>query len=481
MDICVIQPHVFQVARSGGHSRTGVVSGGAFFGGWWDLSREEDDLDMTQSRASSHRRSGLLTVLAVVPLILTAACAPTTAPQKSASPSTPASDLFGGDAAAEAAGEEKFSSLILTPIAAESSPVAGTDGRLHVVYELKVENASPRPASITEVTTVTPEGVVVGDLTGQAVTALSMVVGDFALPPVPADVVPAGRSVLLIMDAAFDSADEVPATLTHQVSATFGEFEPNQGDFAVNNFPDEATETGGTIRVTDAKPEVIGPPTTGGGWVAVNGCCELSPHRGAMLPVGGRINGSERYAVDWSRFDTDADPLVDLAAGTQATYSGDPSENASYYTFGQPAIAVADGEVVAVVNDLEDAPPHVFLTLPLKDLGGNRIILKIREGVYALYGHLKKGSVTVNAGDTVERGQQMAELGNSGNTSESHLHFHLMDAPLPLTASNLPWVIDSFEFEGTAQPEALDTTGAGERERELPLMYSTVRFPELRE
>lgn len=81
-------------------------------------------------------------------------------------------------------------------------------------------------------------------------------------------------------------------------------------------------------------------------------------------------------------------------------------------------------------------------------------------------------------GDRVTRGRQVAELGNSGNTSEAHLHFHLMDGPLPLAATNLPWVIDRFEYQGEAQPEGLTTAGARPRENELPAMYSTVAFPE---
>ena len=210
----------------------------------------------------------------------------------------------------------------------------------------------------------------------------------------------------------------------------------------------------------------------------MNGCCDLSPHRGAMLPVGGRINGSERYAADWTKFDLDAEPLVDFETGRQATFSGDPTDNASYFAFGQPVLAVADGTVVTAVNDLENAPPRVFLDVPLGDLGGNRVILKIRDGVYVLYAHLKQGSLTVKEGDVVKRGQTIAEVGNSGNTSEAHLHFHLMDAPLPLTATNLPWELESFDFEGDVAPEAVDATNAGERTAELPLQYSAIAFAE---
>jgi hypothetical protein len=66
-----------------------------------------------------------------------------------------------------------------------------------------------------------------------------------------------------------------------------------------------------------------------------------------MLPLDGRINGAERYAIDWSRFDLGARPIVDLSAGTQATFRGDPTRNENYFTFDQPVIAVADATVVA--------------------------------------------------------------------------------------------------------------------------------------
>ena len=120
----------------------------------------------------------------------------------------------------------------------------------------------------------------------------------------------------------------------------------------------------------------------------------------------------------------------------------------------------------------------MFLNVPLGDLGGNRVILKIRDGVYVLYAHLKQGSLTVKEGDVVKRGQTIAEVGNSGNTSEAHLHCHLMDSPLPLTATNLPWELESFDFEGDVAPEAVDATNAGERTAELPLQYSAIAFAE---
>jgi len=78
---------------------------------------------------------------------------------------------------------------------------------------------------------------------------------------------------------------------------------------------------------------------------------------------------------------------------------------------------VANGKVVDVVDKYPDLKPGVLdPDLTLKDAGGNHVIVYIRGGRYALYAHLKPGSITVEEGDHVRRGQQSTRLGNSGNT-----------------------------------------------------------------
>jgi hypothetical protein len=88
-----------------------------------------------------------------------------------------------------------------------------------------------------------------------------------------------------------------------------------------------------------------------------------------------------------------------------------------------------------------------------------------------------------DAGETTEGpadGQQLALLGNSGNTTAPHLHFHVMDAPLELGADrNLPYVFDAFDYQGfldaaDGTPSLLTTPEA--REDELPLAFSVVTF-----
>jgi murein DD-endopeptidase MepM/ murein hydrolase activator NlpD len=66
---------------------------------------------------------------------------------------------------------------------------------------------------------------------------------------------------------------------------------------------------------------------------------------------------------------------------------------------------------------------------PLMALG-NSVVIEHPGPVFSLYAHLKTGSVKVKAGAKVKKGTVVGLCGNSGNTSEPHLHFQLQDGPL---------------------------------------------------
>lgn len=70
---------------------------------------------------------------------------------------------------------------------------------------------------------------------------------------------------------------------------------------------------------------------------------------------------------------------------------------------------------------------------------GNHVVIDHGEGVFALCAHLRRGSVTVAVGDDVVAGQQLGEVGNSGYSSEPHLHFQLMDDRRPSAAAGMPF------------------------------------------
>ncbi|TCM78080.1 M23 family metallopeptidase [Rhodovulum steppense] len=114
-----------------------------------------------------------------------------------------------------------------------------------------------------------------------------------------------------------------------------------------------------------------------------------------------------------------------------------PSEPSAYAIFGTPVLAPCAGEVVMAVDDRPD------MTVPLVDDGypaGNHVLLRC-AGIDILLGHFRQGSVQVATGDIIAVGQQIGEVGNSGETGEPHLHIH---AQLPGTPER--------PFSGTPVP-----------------------------
>jgi murein DD-endopeptidase MepM/ murein hydrolase activator NlpD len=141
-----------------------------------------------------------------------------------------------------------------------------------------------------------------------------------------------------------------------------------------------------------------------------------------------------------------------------------PPEN--FPGYGQEVVAPAAGTVVRAVDDQRDHRArnsvlgmlYVFavesaareLLGPSRILG-NHVVLSLGDGVYAALAHLKRGSVRVTKGERVQAGDPIAECGNSGNSSEPHLHFQLMDSPRALFAAGLPFEFDRFEVSGRSK------------------------------
>ncbi|MCG7408742.1 peptidoglycan DD-metalloendopeptidase family protein [Paenibacillus sp. ACRRX] len=107
------------------------------------------------------------------------------------------------------------------------------------------------------------------------------------------------------------------------------------------------------------------------------------------------------------------------------SYKGDVSKNESYYAFGQPILAAAGGKVVAVVNDIADNVPVGVMNSAQP--AGNHVIIDHGNGEFSFYAHLQKGSALVQVGDVVKAGDDLGKCGNSGNSSEAHLHFQVSD------------------------------------------------------
>jgi len=106
------------------------------------------------------------------------------------------------------------------------------------------------------------------------------------------------------------------------------------------------------------------------------------------------------------------------------SYKTDGKANEDYYAFGQAVIAPCDAEVVLAVDGVKDNKPGDQNPVYLP---GNSVILKTRNNEYMLLAHFKQHSVQVKEGDKVKQGQLLGYCGNSGNSSEPHLHVHIQN------------------------------------------------------
>jgi hypothetical protein len=109
------------------------------------------------------------------------------------------------------------------------------------------------------------------------------------------------------------------------------------------------------------------------------------------------------------------------------TRKGEAQVNEDYFAFGRQVLAPADGNVTDVINGVRDNIPGSMN--PYSALG-NAVFIQHSEYEVSILAHLKLGSVKVKVGDKVERGQLIGLCGNSGNSSEPHLHYHLQNTSI---------------------------------------------------
>ena len=213
---------------------------------------------------------------------------------------------------------------------------------------------------------------------------------------------------------------------------------------------------------------VIGPPLRGGVWLAANGPADASGHRRSLIPIAGAPSIAQRFAIDWVK-----------VADDDKTFKGDQLKNESYHAEGVDALAVANGTVVAVKDSIpENVPGSRAVPITLETVGGNHVIIDIGGGNFAFYAHLRPGSIRVKKGDRVTRGQVVGLVGNSGNSTEPHLHFHISDGNSPLGSEGLPYRLD-FDVVGHCRTFNMgcERSATVTRKGEVPMANALIRFP----
>jgi murein DD-endopeptidase MepM/ murein hydrolase activator NlpD len=127
------------------------------------------------------------------------------------------------------------------------------------------------------------------------------------------------------------------------------------------------------------------------------------------------------------------------------SYKTDGKTNEDYYAFGKELIAPCDGEIVLVVDGVEDNIPGELNPIYVP---GNTVILKTANNEYLFFAHFKQNSIKVKKGQNIKQGETLGLCGNSGNSSEPHLHFHIQNVKDMNVATGVKCYFDQIMVDG---------------------------------
>lgn len=208
------------------------------------------------------------------------------------------------------------------------------------------------------------------------------------------------------------------------------------------------------------EPVILSLPFTGR-WRAINSPARRVPSHGSNL-LG------TRYAIDFVAVDERGRTAARRDLGT--FFGTEPADR--FYAFGQPILAPADGTVVAVHDgEVDHEARRSQLSLVGYMLGqagrlragvnavaGNHVVIALRDGTgFVALVHLRNGTVAVAIGDAVRMGQQLAECGNSGNSTQPHVHVQVASSPDMATAEGLPLAFRGYREWRRGTPVAYTT------------------------
>jgi murein DD-endopeptidase len=347
---------------------------------------------------------------------------------------------------------------LIAPQVAVRVPVAPTvfkaDGAWHLVYELRLANMSPADCQVSRVE-VLSDGPGARVLDAYDGARLDSAIAHPGQPKVKdkSQLAP-GTVATVYIWTTVDKLDAVPAAIRQRLVVKVGDFAPD----TILTRPTPVNR--GAVAIT--------PPLRGDHWLAGNGPSFTSGHRRALVVIDGSPAIGQRFAIDWVRLHDNG-----------KTFQGDSLDNKNYLAYGSDALAVADGIVVETKDSIpQNIPGETSRAVPitLVTVGGNHVVLDIGGGHYAFYAHLQPGSLRVKLGDHVRRGQVVGLVGNSGNSTEPHLHFHVADGISPLGSEGLPYSLPSFQVVSHGW-KALQRGVSEEHRDEIPVENEVVNFP----
>lgn len=303
------------------------------------------------------------------------------------------------------------------------------DGTARLVYEMVITNYVPFAYTL--------ESINVEYVNGRASYSSENLKHMIRFAGEPASAAPrlkidGGQTAVVFLMLQFENAAQIPRSLEHTLHFR----SPDGTDHAL------ASET---LAVEQRPPLIVEPPLRGSDWIAGDSVHNGpdAAHRRAMLFADGEAYVAQRYAIDWVRYR--------IVSGVGRTWTGPEDRNSSYFCYGAPIYSMTSGTVTDVLDGIAENVPHsgkIAIDVNFRNAGGNHVVIYAGYGLYAFYAHMRPGTIKVKPGDHVSTGELLGEVGNSGNSTEPHLHEHIVNRPSFLAGQGVPYEFAHFEASG---------------------------------
>jgi murein DD-endopeptidase MepM/ murein hydrolase activator NlpD len=191
------------------------------------------------------------------------------------------------------------------------------------------------------------------------------------------------------------------------------------------------------------------------------------------LPLDGPVTvgwGGPTFSVNYHAFMPDQRWAYDLHFANEGrAFRNDGSRLDDYYGYGQPVLAPADGLVRTVHDGDADGPIGQWSFLRA---AGNHVVLEVAPGEYLFIAHLQPGSILVVPGDRVRAGQAIGRVGNSGNSSDPHVHLHLQNSLMPYVAEGIPFYFHDYRVGSIHVERGMPYGGRQRTNRNSPASFT---------